>query len=101
MSGFHRPARAAIPAYGWTVIGGLRPLAAHLVQAPALAMSLVSPILDKAARVVVRSTLTLIMNDVSVSEQGAVIGIEPRHFAEVQIMNEQCGRVCRTMRTAG
>ena len=64
----HRPTRSIIPADGRTVISGFRTFAAHLIEAIALSVAFVSPLLNKTARIIVSSPLALVMNDVAVSE---------------------------------
>ena len=78
MTSLYRPAGGIIEAHGRAVIVCLRTLAAHLVQAPSLAMSLISPVLYKAPGIVVRATLTLVMDDLPVSKQWTIVRIERR-----------------------
>ncbi len=73
VTGLHRPAGAAVPPDRRAVERRLRPLAAHLVEAPAIAGALVIPLLDEAAGVVVRAPLALVVDHVAVGEQRPVV----------------------------
>ena len=80
--GFHRPTRPAIPPDRRAVVRCIRTFAAHLVKAPALATPFIAPFLDELTRVVVRPALTLIVDDLAIGEQRAVVLVERRHFVE-------------------
>src|SRR5271166_3987346 len=73
VTGLHRPARTIIPTYRGAIKGRLRALAAHLVQAPALAMAIVTPLLNVTTRIVVGASLALVMDDAPVREQRPVV----------------------------
>ena len=66
-----RPARAVVPAHVGAVVGRRRALAAHLVEAVALAVALVAPLLDEQPGVEVGPPLALVVDQVAVGEQRA------------------------------
>src|SRR6266496_48121 len=82
MPRFHRPACPPIPPDCWTVVSRVRTFAAHFVKTPTLAAAFVSPFLDKPTRIVVRSTLALVVNNLAVGKQRAVVLVERRHLVE-------------------
>src|SRR5208337_4876420 len=97
---FYRPTGSIVPPDGWAVISRLRSLAPHLVKAVALTVTLVAPFLHKTSRIVVRATLALVVDDVAVSEQRAVILIERGHLVERQIVHQNRRGIGGIVRTA-
>src|SRR6516225_3759809 len=97
MSGFYRPTGLIVPAHVGAVEGGLRAFAAHLVEAPAFAVSFVSPLLDVPAGVVVSAALALIVNDPAVSKQGTVILVRSRKLTKSKIVHQHSDRIRRIL----
>ena len=100
MPGLHRPACPVVPAHGRAVVGRLRALAAHLVEAPALAVAFVAPVLHVAAGVVMGPALALVVNELSVGEERPVVLVQRRQFAERQVVHQHRGRVRGIVRAA-
>jgi hypothetical protein len=71
-----------------------------LVEAITLLVTLVAPFLHEAARIVVRTALASIVNDVAVSEQRPVVLVEGRHLVEGQVMRQPCRGIGRIVRAA-
>ena len=92
------PARTGqlVPSFQRTdgaVEGRFRALAAHLVQAPALAVAFVAPLLHETAGVVVGAALALIVDDAAVGEQRTVVLVERGQLAEGQVVHQHGGRI--------
>jgi len=61
---------------GRTVGVGLWPLAAELVETPALAMALIAELLGEASGVKVRSAFAVVVDQPTIGEQRSALGIE-------------------------
>jgi hypothetical protein len=90
---FHRPTSLIIPAHVRAVESCLRPLATHLVETPALAVSLVSPLLHVTAGVIMSAAFALIMNKAPIGKQRPMILVRGRKFTKSQVMNQNSNRV--------
>src|ERR1700751_1891397 len=97
MSGFHRPARAVVKANGRAVKCCLRAFASLLVEAPAAAVSLVSPLLHVSAGIEVSAPLALIVNDSSISEEWPLVLVDRRQLAECEVVDENRSRIRRVL----
>ena len=73
VSGAHRPARALVPAHHGAVVEGGWALAAHLVEAPAVAVPLVAPLLHELPRVEVGAALAVVVDARAVGEERAAL----------------------------
>ena len=73
MPGLDRPAGRVVVADRGAVVIRLRTLAAHLEKAPALAMAFVAPGLHIAAGIVVGAALALVVDQLPVGKQRAVV----------------------------
>src|SRR5271165_3289877 len=101
MAGLDRPACAIVPPHSRTVIGCFRTLAAHFVETPPFAVSLVAPGLHVAARIVVGAPLALVMNNLPIGKERPVVRIERRHLAKCEVVDKHRGCIGGVVRAAG
>src|SRR6266498_4937727 len=93
MARLNRPTGPIVPAHRGAVEGRLRALTPQLVEEPALAVTLIAPLLDKATRIVVGSPLALVVNNAAVGKERTVVLIHCRHFSEGQVVDQDRRRV--------
>ncbi len=103
MSGTHRPrAGTDIAKQNGRAVGvSFRPLAAKLVQAPALAMSLVTELDRKATGVEVRTALAVLVDQPVVGKFGAALAIQLRQAVESEEVQHRGQEVVRVRRATG
>ncbi len=100
MPGFDRPARPVVPPHHRAVEGSLRPLASHLVKAIPAARAIVVPAFHETAGIEIGAPLALVVDDVAVRKQRALMGVQRRHPAVSQPIDQQRGGVGGVVRTA-
>ena len=78
MTALDGPACSSVEFYRWTVEKGLRAFAAHLIQAPALSVSFIAPLLHKLSGIKMSPSFTIIMDSLSMRKEGALAVIKDR-----------------------
>ena len=101
MARHDRPAGSLVVADGGAVVEGLRPLAAELVEAVALAVSGVVEILGILAGVEVGPALAVVVDPLAVGEQRAVQAVDGRQLAEGEEVDDGGGEVVGVEGAAG
>jgi hypothetical protein len=100
VAGFNGPTGGAVPLHAGAVVVGLGAFAAHLVEAPALARALVAPLFNVAAGVVVGAALTLVVDEVAVSEERPAVLVEFRQLVKGEVVDQHSGGIDRIVRAA-
>src|SRR5208283_1395200 len=91
---------AAVPAHGRAGVVGRRTLAAHLVQAIALARVLVVPFLDELPRVEVRTAIAFVVDALGIEHLRPPLAVELRQTAEGRDEGHDAGHDLGDRRTA-
>src|SRR6266487_4879619 len=82
------PVRAIVPLDARAVIVGRGPFAPHLVEAPALLVTFITPLLHKLTGIVVRAARAIIVNAVAVGKQRSPQVISRWQLFEGQIVHK-------------
>ncbi|MPM14565.1 hypothetical protein SDC9_60929 [bioreactor metagenome] len=86
-----REGHAVVPAHRRAGVVGGRPLAAHLVEAIALARIFVVPVLDELAGVEMRPAIALVVDALAVEHRRAALTVEFRQPVEGQHVGDDAG----------
>src|ERR1019366_4061036 len=100
MAAANRPVGTLVPAHLRAVLRGRGPLAAHLVEAMALAMRLIAPAFHILPGIEVRSPLTIVVDGLAIGKERTPILIERRPSFQGQVVYDQRGDVLCIGRTS-
>src|SRR5512136_982206 len=100
MAGLDRERNAAVPAHRRAGVVGRRSLAAHLVEAIALARRLVVPFLDELARVEMRAAVAFVVDALRIKHLRPTLTIKLGQLPEGRDVSHDAGHDFRDRRAA-
>ncbi len=102
MADAHRPDAAAHVAelQGRAVAVGLRPLAAQVIETPALTVALVTKLFGETAGIEVRTALAVFVDEPLIGKQRPLLGIERRQLAVGDVVGDRGEEVVGVGRAA-
>ena len=96
-----RPARSFVIFDRWAVMERLRALASHLIEAPPLSVSFISPLPRELTGVEMRPSLTVIMDPFAKRKVGSPQFVSVRKRLERQVMDYGGGQIFHIERASG